>query len=278
MTVSYVSFWLGVFIVAGVGFLVYATTPTDAVWVQNLLGRFGRVRDTSVSELSRYGGAVAVLLATAAAAVIISWPFGRFARRYTSSLDAPFLRWTQRHVRAHGSWHHINAILTHMGNRPTIKIIGLAAAIVFAILWAHRGWWIPPLVMAAALGFEKFGQMALAKVVDRPPVNLPNFGTYPSGGCARLIVTYGIIVYLALLTWPSLGRRWRVAGFTAVAVLAWVEAYTRIYLIKHWGLDVVGGLLYGTLMLLALIAATSCFKPKAATKPQPAHQEAVAAH
>ena len=101
---------------------------------------------------------------------------------------------------------------------------------------------------------------------------LPNFGTYPSGGCARLIVTYGIIVYLALLTWPSLGRRWRVAGFTAVAVLAWVEGYTRIYLIKHWGLDVVGGLLYGTLMLLALIAATSCFKPKPPTKPPPARR------
>jgi membrane-associated phospholipid phosphatase len=165
-----------------------------------------------------------------------------------------------------------------MGNRGVIKIIGLAAAVVFGVLWARRGWWIPPIVMAAALGFEKFGQSALAKVVARPPVPRPAFGTYPSGGCARLVVTYGIVFYLVLLTWPAIGRRWRVAGFTAVAILAWVEGYTRIYLIKHWGLDVVGGWLFGTLMLLALIAAASCFKPRLVTRPsEPAAQEAVAA-
>jgi membrane-associated phospholipid phosphatase len=264
MTVAYVAFVVGVALVAAVGVFVFVTTPTKAAWCQGLLGRLGRIRDTCVGELGRYGGAVAVLLAAAAAAVIIAWPFGRFARRFKPNIDAPFLRWTKQHVSHHGSWHHINSILTQMGNRPVIKIIGLVAAVVFAALWARRGFWIPPLIMAAALGFEKFGQSALAKVVNRQPTpKLSDFGTYPSGGCARLIVTYGIVFYLVLLTWPSIGRRWRVAGFTAVGILAWVEGYTRIYLIKHWGLDVVGGWLFGTLLLLALIGAVSCFKPKA---------------
>jgi membrane-associated phospholipid phosphatase len=268
MTFPYLVFVLGIAVVAGVGMFVYVKTPTKASWCQALLGRLGRVRDSCVTELGRYGGAIAVLLASAAAAVILCWPFGRFARRYKPNLDAPFLRWTKSHVSYAGAWHHLNEVLTRMGDRSVIKVIAVVAAVVFAVLWAHRGFWIPPLILAAALGFEKFGQAALAKVVDRQPTpQLPDLGTFPSGGCARLIVTYGIIFYLVLLTWPSISRRWRIAGFTAVAVLAWVEGYTRIYLIKHWGLDVVGGWLYGTFMLIAMIAMASCFKPRSASSP-----------
>lgn len=267
MTIASLAFVVGVLVVTAGGLFMFVRTPTKAAWCQQLLGRLGRVRDSCVAELGRYAGAVAVLLASASAAVIVCWPFGRFARRYKPNIDAPFLRWTRKHVSYHGSWHHINAILTHMGNRPTIKIIGLVVAVVFAALWARRGFWIPPLIMAASLGFEKFGQATLAKVVSRQPTpTLPDFGTYPSGGVARLIVTYGMVFYLVLLTWPAIGRRWRIAGFTAVGILAWVEGYTRIYLIKHWGLDVVGGWLFGTLLLLALIAAASCFKPKPAVR------------
>jgi membrane-associated phospholipid phosphatase len=279
LTVAYVWWLVGIAVVAGVGLLVYATTPTQAGWVQDSLRRLRRIRDVCVDELGRYGGAVAVLLACAAAAVIICWPFGRFARRYKPNIDAPFLRWTRSHVASTGTWHHVNSILTQMGNRPVIKLIGVAAAVIFGVLWARRGFWIPTLIMAASLGFEKFGQSALSKVVARQPTpTLPDFGTYPSGGCARLIVTYGMVFYLVLLTWPSISRRWRVAGFTLVAVLAWLEGYSRIFLIKHWGLDVVGGWLFGTLLLLALIAAASCFarrivgpetRPKASTAPVP---------
>jgi membrane-associated phospholipid phosphatase len=259
MTAAYVIFVVGVLVVAGVGGLVLVTNPTEAVWFQNALGRLGRIRDTCVEELGRYLGALAVLLAGAAAAVIICWPVGRFARRYVSSIDEPFMRWTQRHVAATGSWHHFNAVVTNMGNRPVIKIVVPVAAVVLAALWARRGFWIPIVVVTLGYVFEKFGQTVLSKVADRPKTSFPNFGTYPSGGCARLIVVYGLIWYLVLLTFPSLGRRWRVLGFTVIAILAWVEGYTRIYLIKHWALDVVGGWLFGTLLLLAAIGAASCF-------------------
>ncbi len=274
MTVAYASFVVGVLVVCSAGLYIHARTPTKAGWVQNLLGRLGRVRDVCMSELGRYGGAFAVLLASAAAAFIVCWPFGRLARRFRPQIDGPFLRWTLKHSRSTGAWHHINAVLTNMGNRPVIEIVVPVAAVVLAALWAKRGFWIPPLVIMTAWSFEKFGQAALAKVVARPPVSLPHFGTYPSGGCARLIVIYGTIVYLILLTWPSLGRRWRVAGFTAVGVLASVEGYTRIYLIKHWGMDVVGGLIWGTLILLSVIGATSCLKPDSSPR-QPVTPELV---
>src|SRR5581483_10083540 len=83
-------------------------------------------------------------------------------------------------------------------------------------------------------------------------------GSFPSGGCARLITAYGIVFFLALVTWPSIARRWRIAGWTTLAVLAFVEGYTRLFLFKHWLTDVLGGWLFGALMLLALIAATRC--------------------
>jgi membrane-associated phospholipid phosphatase len=81
-------------------------------------------------------------------------------------------------------------------------------------------------------------------------------------------VVYGVIWYMIYLTFPQMGRRWRVIGFTVVGILAFVEGYTRIFLIKHWGMDVVGGWLYGTLLMLAVIGAASCFARRASSEPE----------
>lgn len=281
MTSMYVIFAAGVAVVAAIGITFMATQPPRVQWWHGVLLRFARIRDAAVREIGQHLGAVVVLLAGAAAAVIISWPFGRFARRYKPNIDAPFLRWTKSHISDAGTWHHVNSVLTNMGNRPVIKILVPAAAVILALLWAKRGWWIPILVIPMSYVFEKFGQTVLADVADRPPVpQLHDFGTYPSGGCARLIVIYGVIWYMVTLTFPSMSRRLRAAGFTVVAVLGFVEGYTRVFLIKHWGMDVVGGWLFGTLLLLACIAAASCFKPRtfgAVEVPAPASEPTPAA-
>lgn len=265
-TAFYIIFIIGVVVVAALGGLVYLTTPTDARWFQNVMGRLRRVRDSCVDELGRYVGALAVLLAGAAATIIVCWPFGRFARRYKPNIDAPFLRWTKNHVTVTGGWHHLVAVTTRLSNIPDIQVAVVVGAIVLAMLWARRGFWIPLIVVPLAYVFEKYGQMTLTKVVDRQPTpTLPaDFGTFPSGGCARTIVVYGVIWYLLTLRFPQVGRRGRVAGFTVVALLGFVEGYTRVFLIKHWGLDVVGGWLFGALLLLSVIAAASCFRDRSA--------------
>jgi membrane-associated phospholipid phosphatase len=266
----YALFVVGLVVIAAIGCWVLATTPTNARWFQNVLVRLQRIRDVCVEQLGRYIGAVFVLLAGAAAAVIISWPFGRFARRFVSSIDRPFENWVLPRVSHSGTWHHFNSVATNMGNRPVIKFVVPIAALVLAVVWAYqkRGWWIPLLVIPLSYVFEKFGQSALAKVVDRPPTRFPDFGTYPSGGCARLLVVYGVTWYMIYLTFPKMGRRWRVFGFTVVAMLAFIEGYTRMFLIKHWGLDIVGGWLYGTLLMLAVIGAASCFARRAGSEPE----------
>jgi len=40
-----------------------------------------------------------------------------------------------------------------------------------------------------------------------------------------------------------------------VAALAFVEAYCRAYLSKHWSTDIVSGLFYGVLLLVPFVAA-----------------------
>ncbi len=75
--------------------------------------------------------------------------------------------------------------------------------------------WIPPLALVATYGTEKYIQTALSRVVDRghPPTTL---GTYPSGGCARLLAVWGVSLVLISLTvngsqklplWRHLGSR-----------------------------------------------------------------------
>jgi len=51
-------------------------------------------------------------------------------------------------------------------------------------------------------------------------------------------------------------RRAKVAAWSALAFLAAVEAYSRTYLLKHWITDVAGGLIFGTMILLVVIATT----------------------
>ncbi|HEX9623561.1 MAG TPA: phosphatase PAP2 family protein, partial [Streptosporangiaceae bacterium] len=79
-------------------------------------------------------------------------------------------------------------------------------------------------------------------------------GTYPSGGCDRVIVFYGLIAYLL---WREFSGQRRSAVWLAggVAALGFNEAYSRVYLSLHWTTDAVSGLLYGTLLLAVFVTA-----------------------
>jgi membrane-associated phospholipid phosphatase len=262
MTVAYLTFVVGVVVIALAGVAVWRFEPLGGTAALGVKTRLVRVRETARTELGTAFALLAILFSIAAAGVGIAWGFGRFAKRFVSTFDEPFLRWTLRHVSATGSWHHINMVLTRMGNRPQIKLIVLVSSAVFALLWFRRGFWIPPVLMVGTFFMEKGGQMILRAMADRPKPALASLGAFPSGGCARLLTVYGMVFFLALLTWPKISRPWRVTGWTVLALLAFIEGYTRIYLLKHWGMDVVGGWLYGTLMLLALVAAASCLTPR----------------
>ena len=127
------------------------------------------------------------------------------------------------------------------------------AAACLAVTWRDKRW-LPPVALVSLIVVDHYTTLALRHVFHRlgPPTS--PLGTYPSGGCDRCIVFYGLIAYLL---WREFsGRRATAIWATAiVAALGFNEAYSRVYLSLHWLTDAVSGLIYGGLLLLGFIVA-----------------------
>lgn len=152
-------------------------------------------------------------------------------------------------------WAEPIELVGRLGNVWQTRFVALAAMVVLTgfALWRRERAWVPALLISTSVLVQKFDQAALAKVVDRghPPTTL---GTYPSGGCARVLVIYGTIMFLTL-TYIRAGRVVRMTGWSVIVTLAYVEGFTRTYLNKHWVTDVMGGWAVGGAMLLITVFA-----------------------
>lgn len=236
-----------------------ALVPLTAVEATRLGWRLplrGPVAATQ-QAVSRWGWAsvtVVGALGGAAVTLAVGLVVGYLARALERPVDRPVFNWvfhavsTSRFTKANTTW-------TLMGNAPVIELVCLVAGIVLACAWGQR-WWLPVVCIAAVFLVERYGQHYLAVAINRghPPITS---GTYPSGGVARLISIYGEIILLIQLTIPAIRRSWRIGLWTGLATAAFVEGYTRVYLSKHWLTDVVGGYVYGLLLLLTAIIATT---------------------
>ncbi|MBQ1021073.1 phosphatase PAP2 family protein [Micromonospora sp. D93] len=234
---------------------VVATRWVPAVRASRMADRL-RVAVAGLTEaFGQLGAALVVLLAGCAAVVTICWPLGELLSKLEPTLDNSVFEYV--HARRVETWADINSFITAIGDRYPLKWVTVVAAIGFAIAWRRRRWWIPLVAMPLQFVVEQYTQQILALTVNRghPPTDL---GTYPSGGCARVMLTFGTIAMLAGLTW-NIPRRGRIAIATALTVLVSVEGYTRIYAERHWFTDVIGGwifaiLLLGVMVLTVLVA------------------------
>ncbi len=91
----------------------------------------------------------------------------------------------------------------------------------------------------------------------RPPtaLSIGPPGTFPSGGSARVVLVCGMVAWM--LARHSVGWRLAVGGWTVAALLAFAEGYSRLYLGRHWVVDVLGGWVFGALLLVVLLAAAT---------------------
>src|SRR6266704_2308327 len=80
-------------------------------------------------------------------------------------------------------------------------------------------------------------------------------GAFPSGGSARVVLVGGMVAWL--LARRSRDRRAAGAAWTVVALAAFMEGYSRLYLGRHWIADVIGGWVFGALLLAVLLAAAT---------------------
>lgn len=218
--------------------------------------RVARARAELIARLGSVGAAAAMLVTGAGAILAVCVPLGELAQSLQRPVDDPAYEWMRSRFDPDSPWTQLNAVVTMMGDPLPMLYTTIGAAVVLTGLWLRRRWWLPPLVLSITLAFEWYMQQFLSRVVDRghPPTGL---GTFPSGGSARVVAVYGVILFLVLARWPGISRRWRVVGWTAVGVLAAIEGYTRLYLLKHWFTDVPSGWIFGTLLLLVILAAAS---------------------
>jgi hypothetical protein len=216
-------------------------------------------------RFGRAGGTLLIVVVGWVVTIAVGLALGFLAKSLQSSVDEPIFNWVHPRVPGGSEFTTLNAKLTLIGNLPIIQLVVLVAGIVLAFAYRRR-WWLPVIALLVALFGEKYLQKLLGKVVDRghPPTTL---GTYPSGGVGRILAIYGVVMVLVIVLQPRLSRAWRAGLWTGVATAAVVEAFTRVYLSKHWFTDALFGLVFGTLLLLTHVAAVSAAAGAAADSP-----------
>jgi membrane-associated phospholipid phosphatase len=143
---------------------------------------------------------------------------------------------------------------SRLAGMPLVAVVALGGALGLWLLARRLGaiWLVAALVVSLSDRGVKF-------LVDRPrPAdNLVDVGekasgpSFPSGHATAVILVYGFIIYLAASLIPA--RPLRLLIQAACLVIIVLTALQRVYVGVHWPSDVLGGLLFGGLVLSILI-------------------------
>jgi len=195
-------------------------------------------------------GMLLILIVGAVAVYALTCLLGVLIVHQGPHIDKPIYDWMSQH-RVH-SWKSVMNRLTKTGDTWTTWGAGVAAAVCLTAFY-RKNKWLPPVAMGAAIVIDHYMTQALRHTFHRiGPPDSP-LGTFPSGGCDRILVIYGLIAYLI---WREASGRKPVAIWAAgaVAAMAFNEAYSRQYLTLHWTTDIISGIIYGCLILGVFIA------------------------
>jgi membrane-associated phospholipid phosphatase len=134
------------------------------------------------------------------------------------------------------------------------SVIGSFSLLVGGMVAYERRQWAPLPLLAGGVVSEVYLQKALKRLVKgtKPPLesSIGAPGDFPSGGAARTVITFGLLAHMLTQRWCSPAER-RVI-WSIVAALVAAQGGSRVYLGRHWPEDVVGGWLFGWLVLRTL--------------------------
>ena len=212
-----------------------------------------------IPSFGRISGTILVYCAGAGAVIALIWPLAYWARN-SDKLDHKVYNWILPRANAH--WlHSAMRLLTEMSNNRQTQVVSAFFMLVLTIVWffKRRGGFVvfaPAVLILAAYEIEHQLQHTLKVLAHRSGPVPAGLGAFPSGGCARLIACYGLIIYLVLRITNKTRSRLAVVLWTLLVAATYTEAYSRMYLGKHWLTDVIGGLAFGVVLLPVFIAAT----------------------
>lgn len=159
-------------------------------------------------------------------------------------------------IGAHVPWAALVAFswLTHLGDFELLAPVCVAVA---ALLWrqAHRGLalgWVLALGGIVLLNPALKRIFARARPLHDHGLALETSYSFPSGHAAGAIVSYGMLMYLALRLLPP---RWHVPAAMASAAAIVTIASSRVFLQVHFASDVIAGLLTGLAWLLVCVGS-----------------------
>lgn len=251
-------------LIAGAALTVTAPAWTGPRVLSGAKQRARTAADGLVAAFGRPGAALVVVFAGFGVMMVSLWLLGELAQTVESPIDHPAFRWYEaRVVEPWASWWWF---LTDIGKVSVTQRICAVAVLVFTVLYARRCWWAPGFLLILGFLSQKLAQEFVKVIVDRghPPTTL---GTWPSGGCARVAVVYGLIMWLTLRWFDVRSRRAWVAGWTVVALAETVQAYARTVNLEHWITDVFGGVVFGIMLLLIMTAAGKILLPSTPAPP-----------
>jgi membrane-associated phospholipid phosphatase len=134
------------------------------------------------------------------------------------------------------------------------SVIGSFSVLVGGILAYERRNSAALPLLAGGLVSEIYLQKALKRLVKGtlPPQesSIGPPGDFPSGGAARTVITFGLLAHMLTQRWNSPAER-RVI-WSVVTMLVAAQGGSRLYLGRHWPEDIVGGWLFGWLVLRTL--------------------------
>jgi membrane-associated phospholipid phosphatase len=150
--------------------------------------------------------------------------------------------------------------VTGMGDYPVLVPFSV---LVGGLVSYQRRDWVPVPLLLSGLAGEVYLQKKLkvlvkgTKPAEEDSIGPP--GDFPSGGAARTLITFGLLAHLLAEQWNSPGERRVIWSILFAVVLA--QGGSRLYLGRHWPEDILGGWLFGWLIMRSLIRLASLARP-----------------
>jgi membrane-associated phospholipid phosphatase len=214
-----------------------------------LAARWRRMRDGVPSALFLLACAVVLVLVLTG----IGWVLSHVVQNDSlGRADAGVSRWLARE--RNPDLNEVTLVSSEAGGTLTVTILAVLSVAVAAFVWRR---WREPMLVAVAVAGEVAIFLVVTLLVDRgrPPVphldEAPPTSSFPSGHTAATIALWGALAVLA----SERARSALVRGLflTLAVVLPLLVASSRMYRGMHFLTDVLGGVLLGSLWLLATV-------------------------